>query len=152
MAALVTAQSKASLSAYQALIQGILGNLLVCLAVWLCYSARTTTDKILAIVPPVSAFVAAGFEHSVANMFLLPFGLLIKFGAPAAFWASAGQSQAAFGALTPLSLIMNIIPVTIGNMIGGVSLALLTGSSICESVDAMTEGLAAWRARSRWSL
>ena len=120
VAALATAQSKSSLSAYQALIHGILGNVLVCLAVWLCYSARTTTDKILAIVPPVSAFVAAGFEHSVANMFLLPFGLLVKFGAPASFWASAGQSQAAFGALTPLSLMTNIVPVTIGNMIGGV--------------------------------
>jgi formate/nitrite transporter len=119
-AALVTAESKASLSAYQALIHGILGNVLVCLAVWLCYSARTTTDKILAIVPPVSAFVAAGFEHSVANMFFLPFGLMVKFGAPVSFWSSVGQSPSTFDALSPLSLVTNIVPVTIGNMIGGV--------------------------------
>ena len=53
-------------------------NALVCLAVWLCYSARTTADKILAIVPPIAAFVAAGFEHSVANMYFIPIGLLVK--------------------------------------------------------------------------
>ena len=56
----------------------MLCNALVCLAVWLSYSARTTTDKILAIVPPIAAFVAAGFEHSVANMYFVPIGLLVK--------------------------------------------------------------------------
>jgi len=48
------------------------------MAVWLCFSARTTTDKILAIVPPITAFVAAGFEHSVANMYFIPLGLLLR--------------------------------------------------------------------------
>lgn len=123
--ALATAQGKASLSVYQSLIHGILGNVLVCLAVWLCYGARTATDKILVIVPPVSAFVAAGFEHSVANMFLLPFGLMIKVGAPTSFWTSVGQSPSAFGELTPLSLVTNIVPVTIGNMIGGVAVGVV---------------------------
>lgn len=107
---------KASYSVLQGFVHGILGNVLVCLAVWLCYSARTTTDKIVAIVP----FVAAGFEHSIANMYLLSFGLLTKFGANTAFWQSIGQSQSAFGDLTPLSAVNNLISVTIGNMVGGV--------------------------------
>lgn len=85
-AALEVGQAKASLSFFPALMRGVLGNVLVCLAVWLCYGARTMTDKILAIIPPISGFVAAGFEHSVANMYLLPFSLLVKYGAPSHFW------------------------------------------------------------------
>src|SRR5713226_5448458 len=81
-AALATAQAKVGLGFGQAVVLGILCNGLVCLAVWLSYSGRSTTDKILAIVPPIAAFVAAGFEHSVANMYLLSFALLTKFGAP----------------------------------------------------------------------
>jgi hypothetical protein len=73
-----------------------LANVLVCLAVWLCFSARTTTDRILAIVPPVAAFSAAGFEHSIANMYLLSFALLTKFGAPAVFWETIGRTPSAF--------------------------------------------------------
>lgn len=119
-AALAGAESKASLSALQGLVHGLLANVLVCLAVWLCYSACTTTDKILAIVPPVAAFAAAGFEHSIANMYLLPFALLTKFGAPATFWESIGQTASAFPHLSPLSAIKNLFWVTIGNMAGGV--------------------------------
>jgi formate/nitrite transporter len=96
VAAMASADSKASLSALQALVHGILANILVCLATWLCYSARTTTDKILAIVPPVAAFAAAGFEHSIANMYVLSFGLLTKWGAAAAFWDSIGRPPSAF--------------------------------------------------------
>lgn len=118
--ALASAESKASFSALQALVHGFLANVLVCLAVWLCYSARTTTDKILAIVPPVAAFAAAGFEHSIANMYSLSFALLTKFGAPAAFWNSIGQTQAVFPHLSLLPVIANLFWVTIGNMIGGV--------------------------------
>ena len=65
---------------------GIFCNALVCLAVWLCMSARTTTDKILAILFPITAFVAAGFEHSIANMYFVPMGLLIKSGANHPQW------------------------------------------------------------------
>ena len=72
------AAAKTDLGFVQAIALGALCNGLVCLAVWLCYSARTTTDKILAIVPPIAAFVAAGFEHCVANMFFIPMGLLVK--------------------------------------------------------------------------
>lgn len=119
VAALAAAQTKAVLPFVPALVHGILANVLVCLAIWLCYSARTTTDKILAIVPPISAFVAAGFEHSVANMYVLPFGLLVKEWAPSSFWTAIGKNPSAFDDLTWLSIASNLIPVTIGNVIGG---------------------------------
>lgn len=118
-AALAVGQNKADLAVLPALIRGVLANVLVCLAVWLCYSARTTADRILAIVPPIAAFVAAGFEHSVANMYLLPFALLIKSGAPASFWEAIGSSPDAYGALTWAGAASNLLSVTIGNMIGG---------------------------------
>ena len=103
-----------------ALILGIFCNALVCLAVWLCLSARTTADKILAIIPPITAFVAAGFEHSVANMYFIPIGLFIKSGADGAFWATIGRSAADYGDLTWSNFfIANLVPVTIGNIIGG---------------------------------
>ena len=76
--AVAIATAKTNLGFVQAIALGALCNALVCLAVWLCYSARTTTDKMLAIIPPIAAFVAAGFEHSVANMYFIPMGLLVK--------------------------------------------------------------------------
>jgi formate transporter len=120
LAALAAAQSKTSLSAYQQLIYGILGNILVCLAVWLSYGARTVTDKILAIVPPISAFVAAGFEHSIANMYMLPFAIFIKIGAPDAFWSLTGTTPLAYPNLTLLSTLTNLLMVTTGNILGGI--------------------------------
>lgn len=120
--ALNIANSKVNLEWGQAVALGILCNALVCLAVWLCFSARSTTDKILSIVPPISAFVASGFEHSVANMYFIPMGVVL-----------AGQQQvveaatkAANGVAPNLAnltwagfFINNLIPVTIGNIIGG---------------------------------
>jgi formate/nitrite transporter len=125
LAALATAQAKASLPMLSAFIHGILANVLVCLAVWLCYSARTTTDRILAIIPPITAFVAAGFEHSVANMYLIPFGMMVKYGAVASFWVASGTAPDAFPALTLRGLVANLVPVTIGNIVGG---GLLVGA------------------------
>jgi formate/nitrite transporter len=119
VAALASADAKASLSALQALVHGILANVLVCLAVWLCFSARTTTDKVLAIVPPVAAFSAAGFEHSIANMYLLSFALLTKFAAPAVFWEAIARTPLAFPHLGLLASLTNLLWVTVGNMIGG---------------------------------
>jgi formate/nitrite transporter len=120
LAALSTAHAKTSLAFVPALALGILCNALVCLAVWMCYSARTTVDKILTIIPPVAAFVAAGFEHSIANMYFILMGLLIKLGAPASFWAAIGRAPTDFPALTwDNFLIGNLLPVTIGNIIGG---------------------------------
>jgi formate transporter len=75
--ALTIAHAKVELDFTQAIALGVLCNALVCLTVWLTLSARTTADRILAIAPPISGFVAAGFEHSVANMYFVPFGLLI---------------------------------------------------------------------------
>lgn len=119
-AALTIAQGKNSLDFTQAIALGILCNGLVCLAVWLTYSARTTTDRILAIVPPITAFVAAGFEHSIANMYFIPVAIFIKDGAPASFWSAIGRTPADFPALTwDRFLLGNLLPVTIGNMIGG---------------------------------
>jgi formate/nitrite transporter len=121
--ALSIAASKSSLGFVQAIALGAFCNGLVCLAVWLCYSARTTTDKILSIVPPIAAFVAAGFEHSVANMFFIPMGLLVK--SDEAFVSQ----QNALPSLTDLTwerfVTANLVPVTIGNIIGG---ALMVGA------------------------
>lgn len=118
---LTIANTKAGLSFWPAIGLGIMCNLLVCLAVWLSFSARTTAGKILAIIPPITAFVAAGFEHSVANMYFIPIGLLIKQFNPE-FVAQAGE----FGNLTLGNFfIRNLLPVTIGNLIGG---ALFVGA------------------------
>jgi formate/nitrite transporter len=125
-AALATADAKAGLDFTPALALGVLCNVLVCLAVWLSFSARTTTDRILAVIPPISAFVAAGFEHSVANMYFIPLGLLIKAGAPEGFWSAIGRTAGAYPGLTWESfLLRNLLPVTIGNVIGG---SLLVGA------------------------
>jgi formate/nitrite transporter len=122
LAALNTASAKAGLEFVPALALGIMCNALVCLAVWLTFSARTTTDKILAIVPPITAFVAAGFEHSIANMYFIPIGLFIQAGAPDSFWTAIHKTAADFPSLTWQNFINNLIPVTIGNIIGGVVL------------------------------
>jgi formate transporter FocA len=123
LAALNLAQAKASLDFFPALVLGVLCNVLVCLAVWLCMSARSTTDKILSIVMPIAAFVAAGFEHSVANMYFIPVALFIKAGAPQSFWAAIGKTAADFPALTwGRFLVGNLLPVTLGNIIGGAGL------------------------------
>jgi len=105
------ALAKTELSPMQAVARGILCNVLVCLAVWLCYAARSVTDKVLAIVFPISAFVAAGFEHSVANMYFLPIGMLLA--------ADGGQPIGTAGA------VANLVLVTAGNIIGGTVLVAL---------------------------
>lgn len=122
-AALATADVKTGLDFVQAVALGTLCNALVCLAVWLTLSARTVADKVLAIVPPIAAFVAAGFEHSVANMYFIPSGLFIKAGAGEAFWTSIGKTAADYPNLTWHNfLVHNLVPVTIGNIIGGAAL------------------------------
>ncbi len=100
-AAAITA-GKLDLSFTEAFFRGILCNTLVCLAVWLCFSARRVSGKVLAIIFPITAFVALGFEHSVANMYLIPIGML----------ASSGGFDLA-------GLVANLVPVTLGNIVGG---------------------------------
>jgi len=119
LAALTIGDAKAGLQFLPAIALGIMCNALVCLAVWLTFSARTTTDRILAIVPPISAFVAAGFEHSVANMYFIPQAIAIRGLAPDGFWRSIGRAPADFPNLTLEGFLANMVPVTIGNIIGG---------------------------------
>jgi CheY-like chemotaxis protein len=118
--ALGIANAKCGLGFIQAIALGIMCNALVCLAVWLCFSARSTTDKIMAILFPITAFVAAGFEHSVANMYFIPIGLFIKSFGVSGFWEAIGKTAADYGNLTWGAFFMkNLVPVTIGNIIGG---------------------------------
>ena len=117
--ALKIASDKTALPFDHALFLGILCNVLVCLAVWLSFGARTTTDKVLAVLFPVSAFVAAGFEHSVANMYFIPLGLFMKAWGPAEMWTEIGNSASAYSGLTWPAFFLGLIPVTIGNIIGG---------------------------------
>lgn len=102
------AAAKTALPFWEAFFKGVLCNLLVCLAVWIAMAGHSVTDKILAIVFPISAFVAAGFEHSIANMYFIPLGILLSAGAPA---AAAVPDWAGFAA--------NLVPVTLGNIVGG---------------------------------
>lgn len=96
------AEAKIGLDPIAAFSRGVLCNVLVCLAVWLCFSARTVADKVLVIPLPIAAFVALGFEHSIANMFFLPFGYLL------------GSGKIDLG-----GVLGNLVPVTLGNMVGG---------------------------------
>lgn len=105
--AVAIAQSKVALGWEQAFLRGVFCNALVCLAVWLGFSARTTTDRILCVIFPITAFVAAGFEHSIANMYFLPLG----------HWLGGGLDGAA--------CLRNLVAVTLGNVAGG---ALLVGA------------------------
>jgi formate/nitrite transporter len=118
-AALAIGNAKAGLDFVPAVVLGIMCNALVCLAVWLTFSARTTTDRILAIVPPIAAFVAAGFEHSVANMYFIPEAIAIRALAPDRFWATIERLPADYTNLTIEGFVANLVPVTIGNVIGG---------------------------------
>jgi formate transporter len=120
--ALSIAVSKAALPFMVVVFRGILANALVCLAVWLASAGRTVTDKVLAIVFPITAFVAAGLEHSVANMYFLPMGLTLKGQAEAV--RAAGVSAAELAKLDVGSTVANIAAATLGNVVGG---AVLVG-------------------------
>jgi len=111
--------AKVDLTFIQAVALRVLANGLVCLAVWLTYSARSTVDKIVAIIFPITAFVAAGFEHSIANMYFVPYALFIKDFDPG-FVSLVRDKVAHLDLLTwQAFLVNNLIPVTIGNIIGG---------------------------------
>lgn len=108
------AEAKTALPFLEALLKGVLCNLLVCLAVWLAAAGHSLTDKVLAIVFPISAFVAAGFEHSIANMYFLPLALLLA--------ADTASSAAAPGSLSVASALQSLLAVTLGNILGGAGL------------------------------
>lgn len=110
--ALKIAVLKATLPFWTAFFKGVLCNVLVCLAVWLAMAGHSVTDKILAIVFPISAFVAAGFEHSIANLYFIPLGILLRD-------VAQGFSPEQLQALTWWDLLHNLAPVTLGNIVGG---------------------------------
>jgi len=110
------AAAKCALPFWTAFVRGVLCNILVCLAVWMAMAGRSVVDKAVAIVFPVSAFVAAGFEHSVANMYLIPIGMLLE-SAP-----GIGAPQL----VTWTGFLGNLVPVLLGNVVGGSVLVALT--------------------------
>jgi len=118
--AMKIAQHKLHHTFIQALTLGVLANLLVCLGVWMSFAARSITDKFVAVALPVSMFVASGYEHSIANMFMIPLGYVIANFSGPDFWLATGANPAHFTDLTLANFVFNnLIPVTIGNIIGG---------------------------------
>ncbi|MEQ2025977.1 formate transporter FocA [Xenorhabdus szentirmaii] len=127
MNVLLTADHKMHHTFIEAVCLGILANLMVCLAVWMSYAGRSLIDKLFALILPIGMFVASGFEHSIANMFLIPLGIVIKNFASDEFWVKVGMTPEQFPQLTVSNFITdNLIPVTIGNIIGGAVLVGLT--------------------------
>lgn len=125
-AALSFASAKASDAPMEAFFLAILCNVMVCLAVWLSLSARSFTDKMLSIMFPVAFFVAAGFEHCIADMFFVPFGLMIEQWAPASFWLDLGHGSVAMAPAIPVEHFLgNLAVITAGNWVGG---AVLVGA------------------------
>jgi formate/nitrite transporter len=122
--ALHVAAAKASLPLGEAFFLGILCNVLVCLAAWSAFGARSVTDKVAAVVFPVAAFVAAGFEHCVADMYFMPLGLMIAHGAPTDFLARL-VGEGTLPAIPVDGFLANLIAVTLGNWVGG---AVLVGA------------------------
>jgi formate transporter len=115
LSVLSTAAAKIQPDAVTLFFKGVLCNLLVCLAVWLAYAGRSVTDKIVAAIFPVSAFIAAGFEHCVANMYFLPLAWLMT---------QTGNVPPGFDAsvITMAGIVHNLVPVTLGNIVGGAGL------------------------------
>jgi len=101
---------KCSLPFWEAFFRGILCNILVCMAVWMAFAGRSVFDKAVAIIFPISAFVAAGFEHSIANMYFIPMGMLLK---------ASGHIVTNIDAISWVGFASNLIPVILGNLIGG---------------------------------
>ena len=104
------AAAKCTLPWWTAFVSGVLCNILVCLAVWMAFAGRSVVDKAVAIVFPISAFVAAGFEHSIANMYFIPMGLMLK---------ADVTEVPGMHAITWESMITNLVPVIGGNLVGG---------------------------------
>jgi formate/nitrite transporter len=123
--ALNIAKVKCELGFLQAVVLGILCNILVCLAVWLCFSSGSISGKIASILFPITAFVASGFEHSIANMYFIPEAILVLNHGDAQFLAVANTSGNNYESVSWSNYILNnLLPVTIGNIIGG---AVLVG-------------------------
>lgn len=122
--ALLIAHKKVSLSFPEALARGVLCNALVCLNAWLCYSGRTLADKVISVIFPIGGFVASGFEHCVANMYFIPMGLVLRKNPDVVAVAEkmAGKSLDLSLLTWKGFFIHNLVPVTLGNIVGGVIL------------------------------
>ncbi|MDP7367541.1 MAG: formate/nitrite transporter family protein [Candidatus Pacebacteria bacterium] len=107
---LTIAAAKCSLPFWAAFFRGVLCNILVCIAVWMAFAGRSVFDKAVAIIFPISAFVAAGFEHSIANMYFIPMGMLLK---------ASGYIGTNVDAVSWVGFSSNLVPVILGNLIGG---------------------------------
>ncbi len=105
------ALAKQELSPAQAFFRGVLCNVLVCMAVWMAMAGRSVVDKAVAVVPPIAAFVAAGFEHSIANMYFMPLAMLLQHFGP--------ETLASTTPVTWTGLLCNLLPVIAGNLLGG---------------------------------
>lgn len=117
---LATAQHKIHHTWLEAFSLGILCNMMVCLAVWLSYSGRTVTDKAFIMMMPIGLFVASGFEHCVANMFMIPMGIITAHYSSPEFWQQLGIEASKYADLDIYHFITkNLIPVTLGNIVGG---------------------------------
>ncbi len=129
--ALNIAQHKLHHTVIQAFALGILCNLLVCLAIWLTFSSANAMTKAVMTILPVAMFVSSGFEHCVANMFMVPLGIVIQTFAPESFWTQVGVAQAQYADLNITQFVTaNLIPVTLGNIVGGSVLVGLANWSI----------------------
>jgi len=117
--------AKVDITTTEAFVRGIFCNSLVCLASWMVYASRTVTDKVFAVVFPISAFVAMGFEHCIANMFMIPLGIVASLDPEAV--ALTGLAPEAFANLTMSGFIEKLIPVTLGNIFGG---SVMVGMSL----------------------
>ncbi len=113
------AADKVNLTFLEAFSRGILCNALVCLAVWLCFSARSVVSKIAAIIFPITAFVASGFEHSIANMYFIPMGILLRNNDGVIRQMAQMSPATSLERLGVMGLFGNLLPVTLGNIIGG---------------------------------
>lgn len=129
LAAVKIAAGKTAMPFAEAFFKGVLCNILVCLAVWFAMAGHTVTPKILGVVFPITAFVAAGFEHCIANMYFIPLGWLLKSD-------YTGESTAQLDSLTLGGFTQNLIPVTLGNLVGGAVLVGLVYHVIYRSSEA----------------
>lgn len=115
-----TAQHKIHHTFIEAFCLGILCNMMVCIAIWMTYAGKTLTDKAFIMMLPIALFVASGFEHSIANMFMIPMGMLTAHFSSPEFWQTVGLNPEQYMDLDIYHFVVkNLIPVTLGNIVGG---------------------------------
>jgi len=124
------ALAKQALPWWEAFFRGVLCNVLVCMAVWMAMAGRSVVDKAAAVIFPITAFVAAGFEHSIANMYLMPLAMLVQQAGP-----GTGQAAVTWGGMAA-----NLLPVIAGNLLGGSVLVGLTYHVIYRRAEKPADG------------